>query len=154
MSITCDLPGCSRPCHPPHFYCCREHALEADLLSGGVAADDEQPAFEQLQALQARSGDVSTGLSAEDAEKLPRKRVRIASRVKRSRGTRAAAQLVLADGADCCAICLVEWEDADEAIVLPSCEHAFHADCVLPWLKDKSTCPTCKRDVLEEMAKQ
>jgi len=27
------------------------------------------------------------------------------------------------------------------------CEHAFHEDCILPWLKDKRSCPVCRQDI-------
>ena len=33
--------------------------------------------------------------------------------------------------------------------ILP-CSHAFHAECVDQWLKEKDTCPMCKACVAEE----
>jgi hypothetical protein len=50
---------------------------------------------------------------------------------------------------DCCSICLDEFEIENAARILP-CKHAFHTECVDPWLiKHKRLCPVCKRDVLE-----
>ena len=42
-----------------------------------------------------------------------------------------------------CAICL---EAAGKICVL-ECEHAFHKDCILQWLKESRTCPICRRDL-------
>lgn len=30
---------------------------------------------------------------------------------------------------------------------LPTCGHAYHIDCLIPWLKDHTTCPTCRQNV-------
>jgi len=45
---------------------------------------------------------------------------------------------------DSCVICLCEFENGDDLMVLP-CLHEFHAECVKPWLLKKSSkCPICK----------
>lgn len=58
-----------------------------------------------------------------------------------------------------CPICLKDMEQDDIVNELP-CRHQFHKDCILPWLKKTSSCPSCRfqlptddRD-FEEMKKQ
>ena len=46
-----------------------------------------------------------------------------------------------------CAICFSEYEDGDKVVWsgLEHCRHAFHDECILPWLsKGKKRCPICR----------
>ncbi|KAI3952443.1 hypothetical protein MKX01_005310 [Papaver californicum] len=43
-----------------------------------------------------------------------------------------------------CAVCLSEFEDEDVLRQLPTCRHAFHADCIDGWFVSQSTCPVCR----------
>jgi hypothetical protein len=51
---------------------------------------------------------------------------------------------------DCCAICLVEYEDGDEISWSHNsyCGHAFHHDCIIEWLLTSDECPCCRRNYL------
>jgi len=40
-----------------------------------------------------------------------------------------------------CPICLKEFEKCK--VFLP-CGHAFHADCILNWIDNKTNCPMCR----------
>lgn len=42
-----------------------------------------------------------------------------------------------------CAICICELEEGEEVKKL-TCGHIYHQDCINVWLKNNSTCPTCK----------
>lgn len=45
-----------------------------------------------------------------------------------------------------CSICQSSFQEG-ESLVLLSCRHAFHIDCLKPWTDGHSTCPNCRRDI-------
>ncbi|WVZ74932.1 hypothetical protein U9M48_023046 [Paspalum notatum var. saurae] len=48
-----------------------------------------------------------------------------------------------------CSVCLLEFDDDDALRLLPTCPHAFHADCIALWLERHATCPLCRASVLD-----
>eukprot|EP00980_Cylindrotheca_fusiformis_P014206 scaffold3736_cov103-Cylindrotheca_fusiformis.AAC.8 len=49
-----------------------------------------------------------------------------------------------------CSICLDDFEVGERLRLLPRCRHAFHTECILPWLTQRQgCCPLCKSNVLE-----
>ncbi|XP_039046100.1 RING-H2 finger protein ATL74-like [Hibiscus syriacus] len=48
-----------------------------------------------------------------------------------------------------CPICLGEFMDGEKVRVLPKCNHGFHVRCIDTWLKSSSSCPTCRRPLLD-----
>lgn len=50
-----------------------------------------------------------------------------------------------------CSICIDDFEEGERLTLLPRCRHAFHSDCIKPWLLERQgCCPLCKLNVLEE----
>jgi hypothetical protein len=48
-----------------------------------------------------------------------------------------------------CSICIDEFEGGERLTLLPRCQHAFHKDCIRPWLMERQgCCPLCKSNVL------
>jgi hypothetical protein len=45
-----------------------------------------------------------------------------------------------------CSICLSDYQQGEELRYLP-CNHVFHSECILPWLKTNKTCPMCKAEI-------
>jgi hypothetical protein len=48
-----------------------------------------------------------------------------------------------------CSICIDDFEEGEPIRYLPKCKHAFHTDCIMPWLTERQgCCPLCKTDVI------
>ncbi|XP_052177553.1 uncharacterized protein LOC127791609 [Diospyros lotus] len=48
-----------------------------------------------------------------------------------------------------CAICLEDFEPR-EPVMLTPCNHMFHEDCIVPWLKSQARCPVCRAAISEQ----
>lgn len=46
-----------------------------------------------------------------------------------------------------CPICLKEFQDAQKTVIKMPCAHHFHVECVEKWLKQTSTCPSCRHEL-------
>ncbi len=46
-----------------------------------------------------------------------------------------------------CSICLIDFEDQEEIIRLPVCNHCFHKDCLQKWIEALFDCPYCRSDI-------
>lgn len=47
------------------------------------------------------------------------------------------------DGNKDCLVCQDDFALDENILELP-CHHLFHTDCLVPWLKNSGTCPTCR----------
>ncbi|XP_059478861.1 E3 ubiquitin-protein ligase Iruka [Neocloeon triangulifer] len=55
---------------------------------------------------------------------------------------------------DQCLQCSVCWEDfkKGESVRKLPCDHVYHDDCIIPWLKIHGTCPICRKVLNEDAA--
>lgn len=51
------------------------------------------------------------------------------------------------ENADCCPICLVEYEDGVSELRTLPCGHSFDKECIDSWLADHTTCPSCRENI-------
>lgn len=45
-----------------------------------------------------------------------------------------------------CAVCTEAYESAETVLKLP-CQHVYHSECLLRWLRSHASCPTCRFEV-------
>ncbi|KAL4227807.1 hypothetical protein ACF0H5_013244 [Mactra antiquata] len=45
-----------------------------------------------------------------------------------------------------CSVCMEDFNKDEEVKKMP-CEHHYHTDCIVPWLKMHGTCPVCRKDL-------
>ena len=50
------------------------------------------------------------------------------------------------DNMDDCRICMSDYVDGEELMVLPF-QHDFHSSCVQHWLRQNTTCPVCRTGI-------
>ena len=48
---------------------------------------------------------------------------------------------------DTCIICLGDFEESVQVMILPICGHLYHEACLNPWLLQQNKCPICKAGV-------
>ena len=48
-----------------------------------------------------------------------------------------------------CSICKEEFTLKDNARKIP-CNHIFHEDCIVPWLKNRNSCPVCRFELITD----
>lgn len=46
-----------------------------------------------------------------------------------------------------CSICLQDASEGEKMRRLAACGHCFHAECIDPWLEERSTCPECRAQI-------
>lgn len=50
------------------------------------------------------------------------------------------------DAKEECAVCQYDYKHGDELVKLP-CSHDYHKDCVVKWLEQNDSCPSCRRSI-------
>ncbi|THU54821.1 hypothetical protein C4D60_Mb11t00110 [Musa balbisiana] len=59
----------------------------------------------------------------------------------------ASSLAVLPKSSPDCSVCLCSFRPQDELRLLPACRHAFHSQCVDPWLRSIPSCPLCRASI-------
>ncbi|KAK0740054.1 hypothetical protein B0T18DRAFT_490831 [Schizothecium vesticola] len=52
-------------------------------------------------------------------------------------------KMLSAEGGARCVVCVEDLTKGEKVTALP-CQHFFHGECVVPWLKMHNTCPSCR----------
>ncbi|XP_042061621.1 E3 ubiquitin ligase BIG BROTHER-related-like [Salvia splendens] len=94
--------------------------------------DPDELSYEELLALGEVVGTESRGLPAETIASLP-------SINYKSQGSQEGIS-------DSCVICRLDFED-DDTLILLSCKHSYHSECINSWLKINKVCPVCSAEV-------
>lgn len=94
--------------------------------------DPDELSYEELIALGEVVGTESRGLSADTIASLPS--VNYKARSSQDGNT------------DQCVICRLDYEDGDSLVVL-SCKHLYHPECINQWLQINKVCPICSCEV-------
>lgn len=123
----------------------------SSLLSSMRRRGEEQEIIE-------RSSHRRGGLSQDVIDSLPTKRYEAPRRsvtddgdvvedVSLSRESSMEESDLQLENADCCAICLVDYEEGISEIRTLPCGHAFDKECIDSWLEGHTTCPACRQRI-------
>ncbi|XP_030523732.1 E3 ubiquitin ligase BIG BROTHER-related-like [Rhodamnia argentea] len=99
--------------------------------------DPDEPSYEELIELGEIIEEEKRGLSLEQIGKCFRPYTfRSQSLAEQKNGA-----------IDRCVICQIEYEEGEKLVVLDSCEHPYHSECITHWLRAQKTCPICFSEV-------
>ena len=59
---------------------------------------------------------------------------------------RLAVDDVTSQTSEICSICQDPFKPGDRSCEMP-CKHKYHCDCLMPWLKERNSCPTCRYEL-------
>lgn len=94
--------------------------------------DPDELSYEELLALGEVVGTESRGLSADSISSLRS----IVYNIKNNQN----------GSSDTCVICRLDYEDGENLILL-SCKHSYHSECITNWLQINKVCPVCSTEV-------
>lgn len=46
-----------------------------------------------------------------------------------------------------CHVCLEIMPVGETVSIMPECNHKFHENCLIPWLKEHNSCPVCRKSI-------
>lgn len=121
----------------------------ADETDEGVDVDGMT--YEELTELGEHIGVQSKGASAEAVASLTRFTV---GESTPTFGTEKKPYLSERDenleNLESCAVCCMGFERGDACLGMPRCGHAYHTECLEPWLAENKCCPLCKTEIEAE----
>ena len=122
----------------------------ADETDEGVDVDGMT--YEELTELGEHIGVQSKGASAEAVASLTRFTV---GESNAAFGTEKKPYLSERDmenleNLESCAVCCMGFERGDACLGMPRCGHAYHTECLEPWLAENKCCPLCKTEIEAE----
>ncbi|KAK8947379.1 E3 ubiquitin ligase BIG BROTHER-related [Platanthera zijinensis] len=101
--------------------------------------DPDELSYEELVALGEVVGTESRGLSVDTIASLPSVCYKASNRDDCN--------------SDQCVICRLDFEDGDSLVVL-SCKHKYHTECINKWLQINKICPVCSTEVSTSCSSQ
>ena len=127
-------------------------SLTMSSLFGMMRRQEEERGAQGVSTVTSRRG-----LSRQVIDSLPLKRYEthrgvtddgdVVEDVSLSReNSREETALQVEDDAECCPICLVEYEEGCEIRTLP-CGHDFDKQCIDMWLDNHTSCPACRQSI-------
>ena len=121
----------------------------ADETDEGVDVDGMT--YEELTELGEHIGVQSKGASAEAVASLTRF---VVGESNAFFGTEKKPYLSERDenleNLESCAVCCMGFERGDACLGMPRCGHAYHTECLEPWLAENKCCPLCKTEIEAE----
>ena len=121
----------------------------ADETDEGVDVDGMT--YEELTELGEHIGVQSKGASAEAVASLTRFTVgesnAFGTEKKPNQTSERDENL---ENLESCAVCCMGFERGDACLGMPRCGHAYHAECLEPWLAENKCCPLCKTEIEAE----
>ncbi|KAG0459040.1 hypothetical protein HPP92_022168 [Vanilla planifolia] len=102
------------------------------VLDAWEEVDPDELSYEELVALGEVVGTESRGLSVDTIASLPSIKFK--------------AQIGEDSSCEQCVICRLDYEDSDVVVIL-SCKHMYHTECINKWLQINKVCPVCSAEV-------
>ncbi|KAH9330247.1 hypothetical protein KI387_002355, partial [Taxus chinensis] len=87
------------------------------------------------------------GLSKSDIRKLPTVVCNTHHPEKHEDEKKSSDELCINGDLDC-SVCLEQFKDGDECLLMPTCRHCFHVACASAWLSKSPICPLCRTTAL------
>lgn len=120
----------------------------ADENDEGVDVDGMT--YEELTELGEHIGVQSKGASAEAVASLTRFTIGETNAFFGTEKKHARENLDENLDDESCAVCCMGFERGDACLGMPRCGHAYHAECLEPWLAENKCCPLCKTEIEAE----